>query len=61
MSKNYAVMSGNTVVNVIVANSKEIAEQVTNTECVECDGTFGIGWNRNGTEWIAPVKQTLAE
>jgi hypothetical protein len=56
MAKNYAVMNGDSVMNVIVADTKKIAEEVTNAECVECDGSFGIGWTRNGKNWIAPEK-----
>jgi hypothetical protein len=61
MTKNYAVIANNTVINVIVADSKEIAEQVRNTECVECDGSFWIGWTRSGKKWIAPVEETPVE
>jgi hypothetical protein len=32
---NFAVISGTTVVNIIVADSKEIAEQVTGLNCIE--------------------------
>ena len=31
----FAVMSGNIVTNIIVADSKEIAEQVTSQTCIE--------------------------
>jgi hypothetical protein len=58
---NYAVINNEIVENVIVADTLEIAEQVTGKECVECDGSFWIGWTRKGKKWIAPVEQTLAE
>jgi hypothetical protein len=61
MSKNYAVVNGNTVVNVIVADSVTIAKKVTGMECVECDGSFWIGWTRNGEEWIAPIVEEVIE
>jgi len=32
---NYAVMTGNSVGNVIVADTKEIAEQITGSVCFE--------------------------
>jgi hypothetical protein len=32
---NFAVLSGNLVTNIIVADSKEIAEQVTGQTCIE--------------------------
>jgi len=58
---NYAVINNEIVENVIVADTLEIAEQVTGKECVECDGSFWIGWTRSGKKWIAQVEQTLAE
>jgi len=58
---NYAVLNNNLVINVIDAPSLEIAEEATGMECVETDGSFWIGWTRNGKKWIAPVEQTLAE
>jgi hypothetical protein len=61
MAKNYAVLNGDIVVNVIVADTLTIAKQVTNAECVECDGSFWIGWTRNGKDWIAPVIATVEE
>lgn len=55
MSKNYAVIENDIVVNVIVADSLKIAKEVTGKECVECDGSFWIDWTRDGKNWIAPV------
>lgn len=42
----YAVMSGNTVSNVIVADDKETAETATNSTCIEytADNPAAIGW-----------------
>lgn len=42
----YAVMSGNTVSNVIVADDKETAETATNATCIEytSENPAGIGW-----------------
>lgn len=52
---NFAVLNGNVVTNVIVANSKEDAELVTNATCVEYDETIpaGIGWVYDGTGFIS--------
>ena len=61
MAKNYAVMNGDLVVNVIVADTLTIAKQVTGAECVECDGSFWIGWTRSGKDWIAPVAPIIEE
>jgi hypothetical protein len=45
---NFAVMSGNIVTNIIVADSKEIAEQVTGHTCVEYthenSAVIGLGY-----------------
>jgi hypothetical protein len=58
---NYAVLNDNLVINVIDAETLEIAKDATGKECVECDGSFWLGWTRSGKKWIAPVEQTLAE
>jgi hypothetical protein len=54
MAKNYAVIENDIVINVIVAETLKIAKDITGKECVECDGSFWIGWTRNGKDWIAP-------
>jgi hypothetical protein len=43
---NYAVMSGNVVVNVIIANTLQDAQLVTNDLCIEYteENPAGIGW-----------------
>ena len=61
MSKKFAVINGDTVINVIVANTKKVAEQVTGFECVECDGSFWIDWKREGDLWIAPAVKVVDE
>ena len=60
---NYAVMSGNTVSNVIVADSKENAELVTNSTCVEYteESPAGIGWSYDGSVFTAPVVEPVVE
>jgi hypothetical protein len=42
----YAVIENGTVINVIVADSKEIAEQITEKTCIEYteDSPLGMGW-----------------
>jgi hypothetical protein len=55
---NFAIVENDKVTNVIVADTKEIAEAVTNAECVECDGSFWIGWTRVDGEWIQPKPET---
>lgn len=53
----FAVLSGNTVSNVIVADSKEIAELVTRAECIEynTDNPAAIGDTWDGEKFVKPV------
>jgi hypothetical protein len=54
---NFAVIENNTVVNVIVADSLAIAEEVTKSFCVEYTDAnpAGIGWAYDGKKFIAPI------
>jgi len=54
---DFAVLSGNLVVNVIVADTIEIAEAVTNATCIEytSENPAGIGWTWDGTTFIPPT------
>ena len=60
---NYAVIVGNLVTNIIVADSKEIAEEVTNATCIEYDETspVGIGWTYDGTALTPPIMNPPVE
>jgi len=53
----FAVISGNIVTNVIVANTQTDAEMVTNSTCVEYTDTnpAGIGWTWDGTTFTPPA------
>lgn len=53
---NFAVLSGTTVTNVIVAKTKKAAELATNSECIEYSdlNPAGIGWNYVDGVWINP-------
>ena len=52
---NFAVIENDKVTNVIVADSKEIAETVTGKTCLDITDTYvGIGWDYVGGEFIAP-------
>jgi hypothetical protein len=57
---NFAVITGNQVTNVIVAETKEDAELVTNAECVEYTDSnpAGIGWIWDGKKFTAPETPT---
>jgi hypothetical protein len=51
---NYAVIENNKVVNIIVAESLDIAEAVTGKQCVVCedDDTPDIGCDYDGFKFI---------
>jgi hypothetical protein len=53
---NYAIKDGSVIVNVIVAETKEIAESVTNLEAIEVteELPIGIGWTLVDGEWQIP-------
>lgn len=51
---NYALHDGATVLNVIVADSEEVAEAVTGLSAIETDGVPWIGWTLADGEWVAP-------
>jgi hypothetical protein len=53
---NYAVLDdNNVVVNRIVADSLEIAQEATGLVCILCDGNSAINDTWNGTEFVKPV------
>jgi|LakMenEpi03Aug12_release.lakeMendotaPanAssembly.Ray.scaffolds.fasta_scaffold2240933_2 hypothetical protein len=56
---NYAVIQNDKVVNIIVCDSKEIAEQITNLTCIEYteENNAGIGWTYDGTSFINPFAE----
>lgn len=53
---NFAVISGGTVINVIVADSKEVAEAVTGFTCVEYTDVnpANVGLGYDGTTFEQP-------
>lgn len=60
---NFAVIKSNKVVNIIVADTKEIAEQVTGSECVEYfnNNIAHIGLGYDGSTFEQPVIKTTEE
>ena len=54
----YAIIENNKVINVIVADSAEIAAEVTNKEVLETTGEPWIDWTRTDGVWSAPVEPT---
>lgn len=56
--KNYLVIENDKVINVIVADSAEIAAEVSGKEVQESTGaTPWIGWTRLDGTWIEPKSQ----
>ena len=55
---NFAIINGNTISNVIVADTKEIALEVTGaTDAIETNGQPWIGWTLVDGEWINPQEE----
>lgn len=54
---DYAIKENNTIVNVIIADSKEIAEAVSRLEAIEVtpELPLGIGWEFINGSWVAPA------
>jgi len=53
---NYLIIENDTVLNVIVADSAELAAELTGKEAVELIGaTPWIGWTRTDGVWSEPV------
>ena len=52
----YAVVNNNIVENVIVAQSLEIAQEITGNICIEYteENPAAIGWAYDGKKFIAP-------
>lgn len=59
----FAVISGNTISNIIVADTKEIAEMLTKCICQEISPDKGITfeWTWNGTDFVAPIEPIVEE
>ena len=52
---NWAVIKDNKIINRIVADSKEIAEQVTGLEIIDDEGWIQIGFEKFNDSWRAPM------
>ena len=60
---HFAVIEEGKVINTIVADSVEIADQVTGKVCIEYNFEVGgpqIGWTYNGTEFVQPTFTEIA-
>lgn len=56
---NYAVINDNKVINMIVCDSKETAEQVTGAVCIEYtnENPIDIGYIWNGSVFTKPIAE----
>jgi len=56
---NYAVLDNDTVINVIVADSKEVAEEITGKTCIEYTDEAPLGinwyWHNEADAYISPA------
>jgi hypothetical protein len=61
--KTFAVIENNKVINVILADLKEIAEEVTGQLCIEYteEDPVGIGWDYDGVSFVGPVVEQTGE
>jgi hypothetical protein len=61
--KTWAVINNNAVTNVMVCESKELAEQISGFPCVEYtnENPAAIGWAYDGKTFTAPDIQALSE
>ena len=53
---NYAIIENHKVINVIVADSAEIAAEVMGKEVLETIGEPWINWTRTDGVWSRPVE-----
>jgi hypothetical protein len=51
---NFAIHDGKTVLNVIVADTKETAETLTGLKAIETNGEPWVGWTYENGEWVNP-------
>lgn len=51
---NYAISDGSTIVNVIVADSKKIAEELSGMTAIETNGSPWMNWTLKNGEWTEP-------
>lgn len=65
MSKTFAVISGNSISNIIIANTLKDAELVTSSKCIELtdrkSGNIGDTYDAELDEFIAPYVEPIIE
>ena len=53
---NYAIIENNKVINVITADSAELAAELTGKEVAEATDGLWIDWTRTDGVWSAPIE-----
>ena len=56
---NYAIIENDKVINVIVADSAELAAELTGKEVTEATDGLWIDWTRTEGVWSAPIEEDL--
>lgn len=53
----FAVTNGSSITNMIIADSKEIAEEITKSVCIEhtLENPISQTWVWDGTTFVAPI------
>jgi len=51
---NYAIHNGSTILNIIVADSQEIAENISKEQAFEITSFLNIGWIQVDGTWVPP-------
>lgn len=55
---NYLVIEDDVIINVIVADTAEVAAEVTGKEVIESTSSEPwLNWTRSGDTWTAPVEE----
>lgn len=54
---NYAIIENDKVINVIVADSAELAAELTGKEVTEATDGLWIDWTRTNGVWSAPEEE----
>ena len=52
--KNWIIVENDIVINLIIADTKEIAQEVSGKEAIGDNGYICIGWDRKSGEWKSP-------
>jgi len=54
---NYAIIENDKVINVIVADTAEIAIELTGKEVAEATDRLWVGWTRTDGTWLPPIQE----